>query len=96
MYSSKDDAYSDIEDYRYSVMSDPNTQKYTESVSLAPQPEISLTIEDQHTGHVLAMVGGRGDKEANRTLNRATDTLRQPGSLLPKKMSPSNMTAAFR
>ena len=80
MYSSKDDAYSDIEDYRYSVMSDPNTQKYTESVSLAPQPEISLTIEDQHTGHVLAMVGGRGDKEANRTLNRATDTLRQPGS----------------
>ena len=26
------------------------------------------------------MVGGRGDKEANRTLNRATDTLRQPGS----------------
>ena len=80
MYSSKDDAYSDIEDYRYSVMSDPNTQKYTESISLAPQPEISLTIEDQHTGHVLAMVGGRGDKEANRTLNRATDTLRQPGS----------------
>ena len=41
MYSSKDDAYSDIEDYRYSVMSDPNTQKYTESVSLAPQPEIA-------------------------------------------------------
>ena len=71
MYSSKDDAYS---------MTDPNKQKYTESINLAPQPEISLTIEDQATGHVLAMVGGRGDKEANRTLNRATDTLRQPGS----------------
>ena len=80
MYSSKEDAQSDIEDFRYSVMSNPNTQKYTESVNLAPQPEISLTIEDQSTGHVLAMVGGRGDKEANRTLNRATDTLRQPGS----------------
>ena len=80
MYSSKDDAYSDIEDFRYSVMSNPDTQKYTESINLAPQPEISLTIEDQYTGHVLAMVGGRGDKEANRTLNRATDTLRQPGS----------------
>ena len=80
MYSSKDDAYSDIEDFRYSVMTDPNKQKYTESINLAPQPEISLTIEDQATGHVLAMVGGRGDKEANRTLNRATDTLRQPGS----------------
>ena len=80
MYSSKEDAQSDIEDFRYSVMSNPDTQKYTESVNLAPQPEISLTIEDQSTGHVLAMVGGRGDKEANRTLNRATDTLRQPGS----------------
>ena len=56
------------------------SSKEDESVNLAPQPEISLTIEDQSTGHVLAMVGGRGDKEANRTLNRATDTLRQPGS----------------
>ena len=80
MYSSKDNAYSDIEDFRNSVIANPDKQKYTESVSLAPQPEISLTIEDQSTGHVLAMVGGRGDKEANRTLNRATDTLRQPGS----------------
>ena len=80
MYSSKDNAYSDIEDFRNSVIKDPKKQKYTESVNLAPQPEISLTIEDQSTGHVLAMVGGRGDKEANRTLNRATDTLRQPGS----------------
>ena len=80
MYSSKDNAYSDIEDFRNSVIKDPKKQKYTESVNLAPQPDISLTIEDQHNGHVLAMVGGRGDKEANRTLNRATDTLRQPGS----------------
>ena len=80
MYTSKDNAYSDIEDFRNSVIANPDKQKYTESVSLAPQPEISLTIEDQSTGHVLAMVGGRGDKEANRTLNRATDTLRQPGS----------------
>ena len=80
MYSSKDNAYSDIEDFRNAMIADPEKQKYTESVNLAPQPEISLTVEDQTTGHVLAMVGGRGDKEANRTLNRATDTLRQPGS----------------
>ena len=80
MYSSEEDARSDIEDYRNSVISNPDKQKYTESVSLAPQPEISLTVEDQSTGYVLAMVGGRGDKNANRTLNRATDTLRQPGS----------------
>ena len=64
MYSSKDDAYGDIEEFRKSMIANPDKQKYTESVSLAPQPEISLTIEDQSTGHVLAMVGGRGDKPA--------------------------------
>ena len=78
MYSSEEDARDDVEEYRNSIVEEG--QKYTESISLAPQPEISLTIEDQHNGHVLAMVGGRGDKNANRTLNRATDTLRQPGS----------------
>ncbi len=78
MYTDKDDANSDVEDYRNSLVREG--QKYTESVNLAPQPEISLTIADQSTGHVLAIVGGRGDKSANRTLNRATDTLRQPGS----------------
>ena len=32
------------------------------------------------TGYVKAINGGRGQKTANRTLNRATDSLRQPGS----------------
>ena len=35
---------------------------------------------DQYTGHVLAIAGGRGEKKGNRTLNRATNTVRQPGS----------------
>ena len=39
-----------------------------------------LTIEDQETGYIVALVGGRGTKTASRTLNRATDTVRQPGS----------------
>ena len=37
-------------------------------------------MEDQSTGCIVAMVGGRGAKTASRTLNRATDTTRQPGS----------------
>ena len=44
------------------------------------QPQISLTIEDQSTGYVVAMIGGRGTKEGNLTLNRSTDAVRQPGS----------------
>ena len=39
-----------------------------------------MTIEDQSTGYVVAMMGGRGAKTASRTLNRAHDVKRQPGS----------------
>ena len=39
-----------------------------------------MTVIDQSTGEVKALVGGRGDKSGNRTWNRATDTCRQPGS----------------
>ncbi len=35
---------------------------------------------DQHTGEVKALSGGRGEKTASRTLNRATNVYRQPGS----------------
>ncbi len=35
---------------------------------------------DQKTGQVKAISGGRGAKTASLTLNRATNTLRQPGS----------------
>ena len=92
MYSSKEDAQSDIEDFRYSVMSNPDTQKYTESVNLAPQPEISLTIEDQSTGHVLAMVGGRGVPLPGGS----SMAVNFQDSEIERTTRPSNMTAAFR
>lgn len=51
-----------------------------ERLSLSPQPQASVTIIDQKTGCVRAVVGGRGEKTASLTLNRATRTTRQPGS----------------
>lgn len=51
-----------------------------EKVTITPQPQCSFTIMDQSTGYVKALVGGRGTKEASLTLNRATNTVRQPGS----------------
>ena len=39
-----------------------------------------MTIIDQSTGYVKAIVGGLGEKTASLTLNRATDSYRQPGS----------------
>lgn len=79
LYSSQDAAYTDIAEYQQSVLS-PGDEVYSENVSLTPQPQVSITVEDQSTGYIVAMVGGRGTKSASRTLNRATDTTRQPGS----------------
>ena len=78
LYTSRSRAREDIEAFRKSVMGPDDT--YDENYELAPQPEISVTVADQNTGYVVAMLGGRGEKEASRTLNRATDTTRQPGS----------------
>ena len=48
--------------------------------SAGEELQASLVLMDQHTGLVRALVGGHGEKQASLTLNRATDTLRQPGS----------------
>ena len=51
-----------------------------ERQNLILQPQASFFIMDQHTGEVKALSGGRGEKTASRTLNRATNVYRQPGS----------------
>lgn len=79
IYASQEEAYQDIEAYKDAILSSGD-EVYGETVSLTPQPQVSLVVEDQATGYVVAMVGGRGAKSGSRTLNRATDTTRQPGS----------------
>ncbi|MGN0131504.1 MAG: transglycosylase domain-containing protein [Lachnospiraceae bacterium] len=79
LYSSQDDAYADIEEYKAAVLG-AGDQVEAETITLTPQPQVSITVEDQHTGYIVALVGGRGTKSASRTLNRATNVTRQPGS----------------
>ncbi|MBQ8527850.1 MAG: PBP1A family penicillin-binding protein [Lachnospiraceae bacterium] len=79
LYDSQDAAYEDIAAYQAAVLG-TGDKVHDESINLTPQPQVSITVQDQSTGHVVAMVGGRGTKIASRTLNRATDTMRQPGS----------------
>lgn len=79
LYSSKEDAYAAIEEYKAAVMAEGDSVD-GERITLTPQPQVSITVEDQSTGYIVAMVGGRGTKEASRTLNRASNTTRQPGS----------------
>lgn len=52
----------------------------SEYIFITAQPQVAMTIMDQSTGEVQAIVGGRGDKAGNRTWNRASKTTRQPGS----------------
>ena len=53
---------------------------YVERSDISIEPQASSVIIDQSTGHVVAIAGGRGEKTASHSLNRATDTERQPGS----------------
>lgn len=68
-----------IKKYRKHVVGDTDTI-IGENINYIIQPQISFVIMDQSSGKVLALVGGRGKKTGSRTLNRAYDTLRQPGS----------------
>ena len=79
IFSTEEEAYEAIEEFKADV-EEPGYKFITESISLTPQPQASVTVMDQYTGEVKAIVGGRGEKKASLTLNRATDTKRQPGS----------------
>lgn len=68
-----------VDRYKEDILSEGG-KVVAERVSFAPQPQSSMSVIDQHTGYVKALVGGRGKKTASLTLNRAADSTRQPGS----------------
>ena len=73
IYSTVDPQVQQIVD---EVFSDPNNLKSGPNGI----PQASMCIMDPSTGEVKAMVGGFGEKSGSLTLNRATQTYRQPGS----------------
>lgn len=80
-YNSEEECYTAIEQYQQELLAEGGTLvEGSESVYITLQPQVALTLMDQSTGEVKAIVGGRGEKVGNRTWNRATDTTRQPGS----------------
>lgn len=80
-YASQEEADAAIEEYKAEIMNEGDTVvEGSETIVYTVQPQTALTVIDQTTGEVKAIVGGRGDKTGNKTLNRATDTTRQPGS----------------
>ena len=78
-FSSQEKANAMLEEYIATIKKSPDDTAIT-NITLSPQPQSTVVVMDQHTGHVKAMVGGRGTKTSNMTLNRATQSPRQPGS----------------
>ncbi|MDO5406122.1 MAG: transglycosylase domain-containing protein [Eubacteriales bacterium] len=79
LYDTEEQIQADIDAYKAYLLKDTDTiigEKLTKTL----QPQASFVIMDQKTGQVKAISGGRGAKTANLTLNRATNTKRQPGS----------------
>ncbi|MBO4429014.1 MAG: transglycosylase domain-containing protein [Clostridia bacterium] len=58
-----------------------NEKNFPTSGILTP-PESAAVIIDAHTGALLAIVGARGEKISDRTLNYATRLTRSPGSVI--------------
>ena len=79
LYQSEEAARADAESYKASVVKDGDTI-VGESVKTILEPQVSFVLMDQKTGAVKAISGGRGEKTSSLSLNRATDTTRQPGS----------------
>ncbi len=80
-FNSQEEAAQAIEAYKADILGDKDRiVENGENVTYTLQPQAAVVIMDQHTGEVKAIVGGRGEKTASRTLNRATATSRQPGS----------------
>lgn len=78
-FSSKELAVSRVEEYIKTLKKSANDTVIT-NLSYSAQPQATIVVMDQKTGHVKAIVGGRGEKTTNRSLNRATQSPRQPGS----------------
>lgn len=73
-------ADTDVQEYAEDIYADPS--KFPPAKSSAGQIiQSAMVLLDQHTGAILALVGGR-DLEQQRGFNRAVDALRQPGSSL--------------
>lgn len=80
-FDTEQECYDAIAKYQNDILEEGDTiVEGSESIKITLQPQIAMTVMDQSTGEVKALVGGRGDKTGNRTWNRATDTKRQPGS----------------
>ncbi len=79
LYDSDEEIQADINGFKSYLLKSDDTI-LGENLHKTLEPQASFVIMDQKTGEVKAISGGRGEKTASLTLNRACNTKRQPGS----------------
>lgn len=79
IYSSKKAMNTAVKTFRKSVMK-KSDKKEKETIHYSLEPQLSYSLINQKTGQVKVLVGGRGKKQDDLALNRATSVKRQPGS----------------
>ena len=81
LYGSEEAAQEAVDAFKSTLnINEAGGDTVDERIELSPQPQTSVVVMDQYTGQVKAIVGGRGEKKSSLSLNRATDSARQPGS----------------
>ena len=79
LYDDLDAMNADAAKFSKAMTGEGDTVK-EEIIHYSKQPQLSYTLIESGTGQVKVLVGGRGQKQDNLALNRATDVKRQPGS----------------
>ena len=79
VFSTKDEIAALIAQFKKDLAA-KGTSVTDEKIYYTIQPQLSAVVIDQKNGQVLAICGGRGEKNVSRSFNRVTDTYRSPGS----------------
>ena len=79
LFETQEEAQGYVDRYKEAVL-EPGDEIVAERTEFVPQPQAAMTVMEQSTGYVRGIVGGRGEKKASLTLNRSSDTYRNPGS----------------
>jgi len=79
IYTTQD---SDIQAAIEKIYVEDEDETFSVFKKLEEQPESAMVILDYKKGHIVGLVGGRGEKTGKREFNRATQAKRQPGSTI--------------
>ncbi len=79
LYPSEEAAKADVDAYKAALLREGD-EILGENFKTVLEPQVSFVLMDQKTGAVKAINGGRGPKTTSLSLNRASQSTRQPGS----------------